>query len=94
MSETTNTNEELVRVDNLVKYYAVKGGVFRREVAQVKAVDDVSFTINKGETLGLVGESGCGKTLQQDQTSPRLQCERYHGKGENARPSAEICARP
>jgi oligopeptide/dipeptide ABC transporter ATP-binding protein len=62
MSETTKTNQELIRVENLVKYYSVKGGVFRREVAQVKAVDDVSFTINKGETLGLVGESGCGKT--------------------------------
>ncbi len=62
MSDYVKTNEELVRVDNLVKYYPVKGGIFRREVAQVKAVDDVSFTINKGETLGLVGESGCGKT--------------------------------
>ncbi len=62
MSENKNMNEELVRVENLVKYYPVKGGIFRREVAQVKAVDDVSFTINKGETLGLVGESGCGKT--------------------------------
>ncbi|MBT3314090.1 MAG: dipeptide ABC transporter ATP-binding protein [Anaerolineae bacterium] len=62
MSENITMNEELVRVDNLVKYYSVKGGVLRREIAQVKAVDDVSFTINKGETLGLVGESGCGKT--------------------------------
>ena len=62
MSENTKQNEELVRVDHLVKYYPVKGGIFRREVAQVKAVDDVSFAINKGETLGLVGESGCGKT--------------------------------
>ena len=61
MIESMNP-QELVRVENLVKYYSVKGGVFRREVAQVKAVDDVSFTINKGETLGLVGESGCGKT--------------------------------
>ncbi len=61
MSESMNP-QELVRVENLVKYYSVKGGVFRREVAQVKAVDDVSFTIKKGETLGLVGESGCGKT--------------------------------
>jgi len=54
--------KELIRVQNLVKYYPVLGGVFRHEVAQVKAVDDVSFTINEGETLGLVGESGCGKT--------------------------------
>jgi ABC-type oligopeptide transport system ATPase subunit len=44
------------------KYYPVYGGVLRRVVAHVKAVDDVSFTIKQGETLGLVGESGCGKT--------------------------------
>lgn len=54
--------ENLIDVKNLVKYYPVKGGVFRRTVAQVKAVDDVSFSIRKGETLGLVGESGCGKS--------------------------------
>ena len=54
--------ETLIEVKNLVKYYPVYGGVFKRVVAQVKAVDDVSFSINKGETLGLVGESGCGKS--------------------------------
>jgi len=54
--------QNLIEVRNLVKYYPVYGGVFKRVVAQVKAVDDVSFTIRKGETLGLVGESGCGKT--------------------------------
>jgi peptide/nickel transport system ATP-binding protein/oligopeptide transport system ATP-binding protein len=52
----------MIKVENLVKYYPVYGGVLRRAVAQVKAVDDVSFTIKEGETLGLVGESGCGKT--------------------------------
>ena len=62
MSENIKKNNDLVRVDNLVKYYSVKGGLFRKEIAQVKAVDDVSFSIAKGETLGLVGESGCGKT--------------------------------
>ena len=55
-------SQDLIQVQNLVKYYPVHGGVLRRVVAWVKAVDDVSFTIKEGETLGLVGESGCGKT--------------------------------
>ncbi|HDD55062.1 MAG TPA: dipeptide ABC transporter ATP-binding protein [Chloroflexi bacterium] len=52
----------MIIVKNLVKYYPVFGGIFRQVVDQVQAVDDVSFTIKEGETLGLVGESGCGKT--------------------------------
>ena len=56
------TNNHLIEVENLVKYFPVTAGVFSRRVADVKAVDDVSFYIAKGETLGLVGESGCGKT--------------------------------
>lgn len=52
----------LVKVENLKKYYPVHGGVFRRITDWVKAVDDVSFEIYSGETLSLVGESGCGKT--------------------------------
>ncbi|MDP4857685.1 MAG: dipeptide ABC transporter ATP-binding protein [Desulfobacterales bacterium] len=55
-------NEYLVEARNLVKYYPIRGGVFLKEVAAVKAVDDVSLTIRSGETMGLVGESGCGKT--------------------------------
>src|SRR5258706_2600430 len=52
----------LIEVRNLKKYFPVKKGVFSRIVAQVRAVDDVSFALAPGETLGLVGESGCGKT--------------------------------
>src|SRR5207248_108907 len=49
-------------VRNLKKYFPIRGGVLSRVAAYVKAVDDISFDINKGETFGLVGESGCGKT--------------------------------
>ncbi|HEY7580335.1 MAG TPA: dipeptide ABC transporter ATP-binding protein [Acetobacteraceae bacterium] len=55
-------SEPLLRVSGLVKNFPVKGGVFRRIVDQVHAVDRVSFEIGSGETLGLVGESGCGKS--------------------------------
>ncbi len=56
------TTEVLLQVDHVKKYFPVRGGLLQRTVAQVKAVDDVSFFIRRGETLGLVGESGCGKT--------------------------------
>ncbi len=52
----------LLEVKGLKKYFPIKKGIFSRTVGYVKAVDDVSFTIRRGETLGLVGESGCGKT--------------------------------
>jgi oligopeptide/dipeptide ABC transporter ATP-binding protein len=55
-------SDYLVEVKNLVKYFPVRAGLLQRVVAQVQAVDDVSFAVRKGETLGLVGESGCGKT--------------------------------
>jgi len=56
------TNEALVEVKDLRMYFPVLAGLFRSKVADVKAVDGVSFFIRNGETLGLVGESGCGKT--------------------------------
>ncbi len=55
-------SEALIEVQHLKKYFPVTAGVFQRKVADVKAVDDVSFQILRGETFGLVGESGCGKT--------------------------------
>jgi oligopeptide/dipeptide ABC transporter ATP-binding protein len=55
-------SDVLVNVENLKKYFPIKRGLFSKTVGYVKAVDDVSFKINRGETLGLVGESGCGKT--------------------------------
>lgn len=56
------TNEVLLAVKNLTTRFPVKGGLLRRTVANVHAVEDLSFTINKGQTLSLVGESGCGKS--------------------------------
>ncbi len=58
----TNEKSDLLEVKDLVKYFPVRGGLLQRVVAQVQAVDKVSFTVKNGETLGLVGESGCGKT--------------------------------
>ena len=57
-----NNNQPLLQVQNLKKHFPIRKGLLRRTVGQVRAVDDVSFQINKGETLSLVGESGCGKT--------------------------------
>ena len=62
MSDANNTQDVLIEIKDLVKHYPIKGGVMLKEIASVKAVDGVSLSIRHGETLGLVGESGCGKT--------------------------------
>ena len=59
---TANENNYLLKVEDLKTYFPVKKGLFRRTVAYVRAVDGISFAIRPGRTLGLVGESGCGKT--------------------------------
>ncbi len=60
--ENTNKNENVVEVKELQKYFPIKSGIFQRTVGHVRAVDSISFHIKKGQTFGLVGESGCGKT--------------------------------
>ena len=54
--------EELIRIRQLKKYFPIRRGIFKRVVGQVRAVDDVNLTIPRSKVLGLVGESGCGKT--------------------------------
>jgi len=58
----TNGKKNLIEIKQLVKYFPVRGGLLQKIVAWVQAVDNISFNIREGETVGLVGESGCGKT--------------------------------
>ena len=60
---TNSTAPPLLKVANLVKHFPIHGGLLRREVERVHAVDGVSFDIGPGEILGLAGESGCGKSV-------------------------------
>ena len=80
-----NQDNTLVSVENLVKHFPItRGIVIQRQVGAVRAVDDISFDIRRGETLGLVGESGCGKStigrcrhpLRHQRDRYRLACQR------------------
>jgi len=62
MEKFVNTGEVLLEVKNVKKFYPIERGFFKKKIGEVKAVNDVSLYINKNEALGLVGESGCGKT--------------------------------
>ncbi len=62
VSSVQSSDGDLLVVQDLVKYFPIKKGLFQRVVAHVRAVDGVSFSVKRGETIGLVGESGCGKT--------------------------------
>lgn len=57
--------KELLKVEGLKQYFPIKGGIMGRTVNFVKAVDDISFTIYEGETVSIVGESGCGKSTER-----------------------------
>ncbi len=62
MSEKTENQDYILQVSHLKKYFPIKGGMFGKQIGAVKAVEDVSFNIKRGTTMGLVGESGCGKS--------------------------------
>ena len=77
---SNGASQPLLEIDGLKKYFPVKGGVFMKTQAQLKAVDDVSLSIQPGETLGLVGESGCGKS-----TLGKCVCRLYEPTGGHIR---------
>ena len=67
-----NENGVLLEVQDLKKHFPIMGGMLARQVGAVKAVDGITFDIKRGETLGMVGESGCGKsTAESHPAAPR-----------------------
>ena len=62
MAESTITDEKILEVEGLRTWFPVKRGILNKHVGDIKAVDGLNFFVRKGETLGLVGESGCGKS--------------------------------
>jgi peptide/nickel transport system ATP-binding protein len=75
-SEATGADDTILEVDSLKMYFPITRGLLKRKVGEIKAVDGVSFKLRRGETLGLVGESGCGKT-----TVGRCLCRLYKPTG-------------
>ena len=94
--EEAGGNAPLLRVEGLKMYFPIYRGVLRRRAGEIKAVDDISFDLYQGETLGLVGESGCGKSTTgrailrlYDATAGRIELEGRTSR----RPAAGRCAR-
>ena len=89
-----NSRRVLVEVDHLKKYYPIKGGIITHPVGNIHAVDDVSLSIFEGETLGLVGESGCGKSTIGRQLvgleTPTSGVIRYEGQDLAAKKKSEM----
>ena len=65
--ETNASDKEFLKVENLKKYFVIEKSLFGKPLRYLKAVDDVSFTLERGKTIGVVGESGCGKTTLEEQ---------------------------
>ena len=82
MIEVMPEKEEILRVENLKMYFPVTKGLLKRKIGDVKAVDDVSFSVNRGETLGIVGESGSGKSVSAMSILRLIDANGYVDSGE------------